>query len=418
MASDTTSPAPGVLHAARQLRAALSDFEPGRCTGADCARVADELARTEKACSAGRLLAAARAVEAGAHKEKGFSDPVTWLARQGGTTGADARQALSLAGSLEDLAKTKEALFSGAISLAQANEIARAEEEVPGSEKALLEAARDGDLTTVRDEARQRRLAARKPEDLHRAQLAARRFRHWQDELGMVRIEGALPPETGIPLVTRIEREALRRRGEAKHVGDPEPFGAYAADALVCLCQDTTTGSGSKAKTDLVIVCDIYAWRRGHAHPGEVCHIVGGGPIPVSLAQELSGDAFLKCVLHDGKNIQVVSHHGRRCTAALRTALDLGPVPRFSGRACVDCKRRFGLEYDHEDPVAHTGKTEIANMKDRCYPCHAEKTERDRKAGLLGARAKAREGPPRRAGPGGRASPARAGARAPGGDPP
>ncbi|MGH8989818.1 MAG: HNH endonuclease, partial [Acidimicrobiales bacterium] len=59
------------------------------------------------------------------------------------------------------------------------------------------------------------------------------------------------------------------------------------------------------------------------------------------------------------------------------------------------CKRTFGLEHDHTDPVAHTGRTTYQNLRDRCYPCHAVKTERDRLAGLLGKRAKARgPGPP------------------------
>ena len=91
-----------------------------------------------------------------------------------------------------------------------------------------------------------------------------------------------------------------------------------------------------------------------------------------------------------------MAHFGRRYTAHLRTALDLGPVPDFTGRACVDCTRTYGLERDHVDPVAHTARTSLSNLVDRCYPCHQEKTERDRRAGLLGKKAKARgPGPPR-----------------------
>ena len=77
-----------LLAAAAGLRAVLAGFEPGVWSGADCARVAEELAVTEKACAAARLLAAARAVEAGAHKEQGFSDGAAWLAQQSGSTGS------------------------------------------------------------------------------------------------------------------------------------------------------------------------------------------------------------------------------------------------------------------------------------------------------------------------------------------
>ena len=77
-------------------------------------------------------------------------------------------------------------------------------------------------------------------------------------------------------------------------------------------------------RADLVIVCDLEAWRRGHAHDGEPCHIIGGGPIPVSLAKELGQDAFLKAVLHTGTELHTIAHFGRRWPAKLRTALELG----------------------------------------------------------------------------------------------
>src|SRR5579862_3481578 len=102
-----------VLQAAAALRRALAGFEPGVFNGLDCATLADELATTEKACSAARLLAAARAAECGAHKERGYADPAQWLARQGGTTPRQAKDALAAAGKLGRLSDTKAALLSG-----------------------------------------------------------------------------------------------------------------------------------------------------------------------------------------------------------------------------------------------------------------------------------------------------------------
>jgi 5-methylcytosine-specific restriction endonuclease McrA len=102
------------------------------------------------------------------------------------------------------------------------------------------------------------------------------------------------------------------------------------------------------------------------------------------VAQGLAQDAFIKMALHDGVNIHTVKHFGRHLPAALRTALDLGPIPEFTGRECADCGSRWGLEYDHVNPVANQGPTEYANLKARCYKDHQIKTEQDRKAGLLG----------------------------------
>jgi hypothetical protein len=382
-----TASAARVLSTAEAFLASVAGFDPADALPADCVKLAAVAARVEKAAAGVRVLAAARAVGCGAHKEDGVADPVSWLARQGGTTGAQAREALELARSLDAHPETKEALLSGAVSVAQAQEIARFDKESPGQEHELVALAKEGDLSALRDEVRERRLAQKRPEELHEAQLAARSFRHWRDGLGMVCFEGALAPEAGIPFVSRIEREAARRHKEARRNGSSERFCAHAADALVALSQGN--GGGAKAKTDLVVVCDLYAWRRGHAHESEPCQLIGGGPIPVDLAKQLADDAFLKVALHDGKDIQRILHVGRKCTAELRTALELGPVPAFSGAACVDCARTFGLEWDHEDPVAHTGPTSISNLRARCHPCHQEKTERDRKAGLLGNRAKA-----------------------------
>jgi hypothetical protein len=404
-----------IAMAAEALRRALVGLEPSGYSATDAAWLAEALGVTEKACAAARLLLAARAVACGAHRDAGVSDPARWVAHQAGTTRSQAKDALLTAASLSSCPATKEALLAGKVSILQAQEITKAQEELPGTEADLVEVASAGDLTALRDEVRERRLRAVSATELHDRQVATRRFRHWRDALGMVCFEGALPPETGIPIVTRIEREAARLHRAPLHPGAPERFEAHAADAFVALfardgaVDNGAVGEGSVGEgargpsgkkrasgTDLVIVCDLYAWRRGHAHSHEPCHILGGGPIPVELAKQLAADAFIKAVLHDGVDIQRVRHFGRRYTAHLRTALDLGPVPAFTGRACVDCTRTFGLERDHVDPVAHTGVTSISNLADRCYPCHAAKTERDRRAGLLGKRAKARgPGPPR-----------------------
>jgi Domain of unknown function (DUF222)/HNH endonuclease len=385
----------GSVHAAAAaMRDALAHFEPGLLSGTDCALVASELAATEKACAAARLLAAARAVESGVHKVHGFRDGASWLATQSGTTGAQARQALETAKHLEECPDTKAAFLVGEISLAQAQEITQTQSEVPGAEGMLLPVARASDLSRLREEARQHRQTHTDVRDLHRQQQEARFFRHWRDHLGMVCFAGALPPETGLPFLRRVELAAFRDRRQARQAGQaaqptdasPRRWDQHAADALAALTAGDEIAKRSD-RAELVIVCDLFAWRRGHAHPGEVCHVIDGGPLPVDLAKELARDAFLDAVLHDGVRIHTVKRFGRYQPVELRTALDLGPVPEFTGRQCTDCGRRWGLEYDHVDPIANKGPTSYANIQARCWPCHHDKTDRDRQAGLLGAHA-------------------------------
>ena len=70
-----------------------------------------------------------------------------------------------------------------------------------------------------------------------------------------------------------------------------------------------------------IIRIDHSALRRGSVEGDEVCEIVGLGPIPVSVARELLGDAVLKLVITKG--IDVDERHPSR------PVRDGGPTGRF-----------------------------------------------------------------------------------------
>jgi hypothetical protein len=365
--------------AAVELCRHIAAFDPALYSGADCAALAEVLSRAEKACAGARARAAARAVACGAHKDQGYADGADWLAKNTGLTRAEARTDLEVGRALEQLPVAAEAVAGGELSLREAAEVARA----PESEEELVELAKSSGLVTLREEARKRASMAQDIDDLAARQHKERSFRHWRDKLGMVRFCGALPPTVGIGIANRIEAEASRLRRDAGPTGRLEPFEAYAADALVAMLHGQGRGPASRA--DLIVVCDLGAFRRGHPHPPERCHVVGGGPVPVSFARDIFDDAFVKAVLHDGVEIKTVAHFGRHIKAELRTAIELGPPPGFDGLVCSEpgCGRRYGLELDHIDPVSHNGLTSYQNLQPRCKPHHWQKTERDRQAGLF-----------------------------------
>jgi hypothetical protein len=383
-----------LLSAASALVELLVGFEPSLYTGSDCATVAEVLARTEKACAAGRARAAARAATCGEHKARGFTEPADWMAAASGTTIGGARAELEACKATGRLPATTAALARGEVSLAEAAEIARAAHDLPGSEDMLLDLAKRTGLGALREEARRIVLRASSPDDLHKRQCEARHFRHWTDPLGMVRFSGALIPELGVGIMNRIEAEAARLRRAARSAARDaehptaahpaaEPFEAYAADALVSLLAGE--GSAGRGKAEVVYVADIRAVMRGHAHPGEPCHIVGGGPVSVRSVDQAALDAFIKVALHDGTKVVSIAHYGRHLPAKLRSALQLGRPPDFEGVRCsvLGCERRYNVEWDHVDPVANGGMTSYDNLQPRCNVHHWEKTERDRQAGLL-----------------------------------
>jgi hypothetical protein len=375
---------------AAQLRTAASEFEADRWSGQDCAVIAEEMAATAKACTAASVRAAARAVECGARR-----GGVEWLARTAGTTPAEARATLSTVAAAAECPATNEALASGLVSLAQAREIVAAEAAAPGSEVALLEVATTTGFAGLREEARRVRLGVMDREDLHRERHRVRSVQHWVDEWGMVAGRFRLPPEVGVPFVNRLDAETDRVRRAARRDGNSEPRDAHAADAFVSMTAGI--GKGKSTRADVVFVCSLEAYRRGATEGDELCHVIGAGPVPVSVVRDaVADDAFVKAVMLRGVKIDTVAHFGRRMSAELRTALELGPPPTFDGAVCSEdgCDRRHDLEWDHDDPVANGGVSSYENLKPRCKPDHWDKTERDRKAGLLDGNRGPPEDPP------------------------
>jgi hypothetical protein len=356
----------------------LRAFEPDRWSGAECVALAEELAATAKACTAAATRAAARAVECN-------QGSVEWMARAAGSTPSQAREALSTVAALCECPATEEAVRAGVVSLAQAKEVVAAEAAMPGSEAALLKVATTSGMAGLREASRKVRLGAIDRAELHRKQWAARSVRHWIDGEGMVAGQFRLPPEVGMPLVNRLDAETDRVHRTARRAHAIEPREAHAADALVAMTAGR--GRGRTTRADVVFVCLLDAYRRGHTHRDELCHVVGAGPVTVDVVKRaVAEDAFVKAVTTRGVEIATVAHFGRRMSAELRTALELGPGPSFDGAVCVEegCDRRHDLEWDHDDPLANGGVTSYENLKPRCRPDHWAKTERDRKAGFLG----------------------------------
>ena len=347
-------------------REALAEFDPSLLPPEDCLFAVEKLAATEKACAAVRVRAAARAVEHGAHREQEFSTGVDWLAQQMGSTNGDARNALEAARSLEECPETKAALLAGELSLAQAHEIGRSHSEMPDAEHDLVELARTSGLGTLRDAVRERKLRDADPARLHERQHRLREFRHWQDREGMIRFSGALTPEVGLPFVNRIEADAERRRRDGRAEGVDEPF-----------CRARSRRVGGDALGLGTRPCDSVRARRRmrprrvparspprrRALPPHRRRPDPRRPRP----REFGEDAFVKAVIIDGVNIQTVKHFGRHINAELRTALELGLPPGLQGAACVEaeCRRRYGLEWDHVDPVANGGPTSYDNLRSR-----------------------------------------------------
>ena len=365
-----------MIEPVRRLRRALADFDVALLTVADANALVPELAQLEKACASAKGRAAERAAMRAEE-----------LAQVSGSSVGAAKAALDTVGLLSSCPDTAAALAAGEVSVDQAHEITRTAKEAPGSERELLQLARSSGLKTLKEHGRKCRHRAAGIDDIHRRQVAARAFRHWKNDLGNIAFCGELPPETGVPFVNRLEAECDRVRRDAKRAGSAaEERDAYRADAFVRMFNES--GGRRAPSTELLIVADYGALLRGAAEAGEPCHVIGDGDIPVEVAKTLAEDALLRMVIHDGANPLRVKHFNRYIPAELKTVLKIGPPPHFEGLVCVDdgCERQAHLQLDHVDPFANWGPTSYQNLQPRCWEHHQEKTERDRKAGLLDGR--------------------------------
>jgi hypothetical protein len=105
----------------------------------------------------------------------------------------------------------------------------------------------------------------------------------------------------------------------------------------------------------------VQALRRGHVQGGELCEISGVGPVPVSVAKGLLGEAIVKLVITTGVDVANVTYLGRGPTAAQKAAL-LWMNPTCAVQGCY----RARVEWDHREPWAQTKHTRLDELNPLC----------------------------------------------------
>jgi hypothetical protein len=358
-----------VLHTLRSIVGAL---DPSTLTGPQAVRLLDWFTAIERLAAAGRALVAARAAETNQWRGGTDRSAADWLANRTGTTTGQARRSIETGERVKRLPKTDEALRRGTLSLDQAAAVTDGATADPDAEDELLAAAGRESVRELRNRADRVKVAAL-PDDQARHD-AIRRSRSarehvgddgaWNLHLRGTKDEGARFMAHARPF---IDAEFKRARKEGRR----EPVEAYAFDGIMRM-GGVAAGGGSPAKSPVkaILRADLAAVRRGTTRPGEVCEIAGYGPVPVAVARDLLGEAFLAIVLTKGTDVLNVTHLGRAPTAFQQTALE------WAQPECevLGCCRTSRLERDHRLDWADTKHTRLDELEHLCHHHHALKT--------------------------------------------
>ena len=356
----------------RGLESWVAELEPGVYAGDDARRLLDVVSRVKRLASAAETLLAARVAETEAWRD-GSPDrsAAHWLARRGGTTIAEARGKLETAEWLGELPATAEAFRGGRLSDQQAREVVAGALADPNAESVLLETAAGDSLKELRNESR-RAQATDDEEGRQRGihERRAMRIRVDSDGSWHLSFRGTALAGAKIQAALRPFTDAAFR--QARKEDRLEPLAAYAADGFVAMTAAAAAGDGaskqSRSNVKIIIRVDASALRRGEVESGEMCEIPGVGPVPVSTARDLLGEAALAVVITDGVDIKNVTHIKRRTRAHQRTALE------FWGIRCdvKGCDSTDFVDVHHTFEFARSRRTRLDELRTPCKFHHRQ----------------------------------------------
>lgn len=352
------------------IRSAVAGVEVDSLEPNEAALLVEDCAEAEKLFAALRVFATATFESEALWRREGFQSAAHWMASKTGTALGPAIASMEMVSQLADLPVICEAFRAGQLSEAQAREIAGAASEVPDAEGQLIEAAGKLSLRSLQEECRRVEAAAAVNEDdRYRRVHRSRCVRSWVDRHGVGHMSARLTPDELARLMNGVDRRCDEVVVDAIRGRWFEGRDAHRADALVDLARPDSPAPAGPSSTIHVVV-DHEALIRGHTVTGEQCEIPGIGPIPVTLARQMSEDAILKVLLTKGVDVVAVAHAGYAIPAHLRTALDV----RDPKCIVPGCDRRRNLERDHRNAFGRTQVTKLDDLARLCRWHHYQNT--------------------------------------------
>jgi hypothetical protein len=420
---------------AQALRGIVEVLDPDEVLASHASALWAEFDRIERLAAAAKILVARRVDDSRVWEREGHRSAVDYLAEMSGTSKALSRGVLTTSKKIGKLSATQSALRRGELSASQAECVADAASHNRGAEEHLLATAKESSLSELRDECARKKAAADPDPDATYKRIHEGRFcRQRRDPEGAWCLTARGTPDAAAvfntainPIIDEIFRTAwaqgrrerreqyafdalieLARRTCNGHHDNPdiepdhdevtEADSAISNDGKATGADDATTTAAAEAgqvdpmqpnqphtprrrrkrrrradsPTYLALLrIDFAALQRGYTQGDEICEIAGIGPIPVSRARELLGDAVIKLIATRGQQVANVTHYGRKPSTAQRMAL-LWNTPSCSVAGC----NHSIVEIDHRNDWHTTHRTRLEDLDPLCPHHHRLKTHR------------------------------------------
>lgn len=242
-----------------ELRSALSAyadaFDPESFASSDAAKIAREAGKIESIAAVLKARAAARAAAAGGFSREGNRSAAEVLARETGTSVSAANEAIETGKRLSSQPEVARAAAQGELSMGQASLISGAVDADPSAADKLLEKAKNGSLSELKDACGKVIAAVEDLEQRRRRIRRHRSLRSWTDAFGFWHLHAKGNPEDGAQVMAAVGQFAQRAFEAARREGRREPSDAYAFDGLVDLARSMLSNDEPATPTPAAAIC-------------------------------------------------------------------------------------------------------------------------------------------------------------------
>ena len=340
-----------------------AEFRPESLTPVGATVAVEHWAAIERAAASAKLRAALRVDDAGLDGDGVVADA-------SGTTPSRARrQKRAAAAASSKPGPLGDAFRKGQLSAEQTEAITSATAVAPEAEQSLVDLAQSNPTADLIEACNRTRIdALNKHGRLAGEQRARRYVRHWKDQYGMTRIDGALEPVAGATVIAALNQladRAFRAAVRAKvDAGTPEQRLADALAELAAHGQAGSAGAGKPRRGPRPVV-RIVVNENGDA-------TVDGTPVPPEAVADVlaDDDTVVQTVTRNGRDVTRITSHKRHIPKALRDALEV----RDPSCVVPGCGSRDGLQIDHVTDYAKDGPTALHNLCRLCRRHHRLKT--------------------------------------------